>query len=109
MGIVAVDTDGQLYAERERGEEEEKGEGEDKGGRGGRKELHSFPFPTSNHEAELMVGWAPYVPPLYGSSRSENKKHLHLSGPKGPVIAITTTVLDSNSLYYGLGGPRTSN
>lgn len=56
-----------------------------------------------------MTGWAPYMPPLYGAPGSERGKHIHVSVPKGPVIAITTTVLDSNSLYYGSEDPLTSN
>lgn len=116
MGLVPIDTEETtLYRKGEgRGKKEERmrrGErgGEEKGRRGERRKLYGFLFPTSNHKAELMVGWAPYVPPLYGSSRSEEGKHIHLSGPKEPVKAITTTVLASNSLYYGLEDPLTPN
>lgn len=108
---------GDNFIQKGRGEREERREDE-KGWERGRRErkkrwerrkLYGFLFPTSNHKAELMVGWAPYVPPLYGSSRSEEGKHIHLSGPKEPVKAITTTVLASNSLYYGLEDPLTPN
>lgn len=116
LGLVPIDTEETtLYRKGEgRGKKEERmrrGErgGEEKGRRGERRKLYGFLFPTSNHKAELMVGWAPYVPPLYGSSRSEEGKHIHLSGPKEPVKAITTTVLASNSLYYGLEDPLTPN
>lgn len=74
MGLVPIDTEETtLYRKGEgRGKKEERmrrGErgGEEKGRRGERRKLYGFLFPTSNHKAELMVGWAPYVSPLYGS------------------------------------------
>lgn len=115
LGIAPIDTEGTtLYRKGEGRGKKEEGTGrgereEEKGGSGERRELYAFLFSTSNHKAELMVGWAPYMPPLYGSSRSEKGKHIHLSAPKEPVKAITTTVLDSNSLYYGLEDPLTPN
>lgn len=61
MGIVPIDTEGTtLYRKGEgRGKKEEwmrrgEKEGEEKGGRGERRELYAFLFPTSNHKAELM-------------------------------------------------------
>lgn len=60
MGISSTDTEGQLYTEREEKEgkrkrgcerKREKRKEEEVGG-----ELFVFPFPTSNHKAELVVG-----------------------------------------------------
>lgn len=115
MGIVLIDSEGTtLYRKGEgRGKKEEgiergEREGEEKGGRGERRELYAFLFPTSNHKAELMVGWAPTCH-HYMVFQDERKGNTHLSGPKAPVKAITTTVLASNSLHYGLEDPLTPN